>query len=416
MMSLTQCVAYAEAHSRELQEQQLALDRQVLSTYITRGQYRTELGMSGNWSDASDDGTGRVELKRAIPWGMDVSASYRDQFGDEGDDSATMAVNISKEVLGGGSRADSMLDIDNSLLDELERANLVHQERRKLAYRVRSAYYSVIRAHQTLTVSQRRLERTKRNLAVTRERENPLDIANAELDLPEAQASLVRSQREVQSALDRLKLVMGMEMDKSLRVREEINFERTQVDLQSDLAYCYGHHEELLNAELERRKLENSLQVQRWRFWPRVTLGASYEDRTGSGSGTADLDDEVSATATMSWELGGRSERARIKRSELNMESQDLKIVSLRESRTADLRDLARRLEETLRSVRLREQGLEVAQRRVDLYADRWENGEIDILEYQRSQNNYEDSRIDLINLKMTYMERLAEYAYEVGR
>ena len=44
------------------------------------------------------------------------------------------------------------------------------------------------------------------------------------------------------------------------------------------------------------------------------------------------------------------------------------------------------------------------------------ENGEIDILEFQRSQTNYEDSRIDLINLKTTYMERLAEYTYEIGR
>ena len=47
---------------------------------------------------------------------------------------------------------------------------------------------------------------------------------------------------------------------------------------------------------------------------------------------------------------------------------------------------------------------------------DRWENGEIDILEYIRSQNGLEDSRVQLINLKTSYMELLAEYLFEVGK
>jgi outer membrane protein TolC len=411
-LGLTQCVAYAEAHSRELKEALLALDRQELATYISRGRYRTDLSVRGDWNDGSGDGNGRAELSREIPWGMDLSASYRNQFPDEGEDSATLAFGISKVVLGGGSRAASMLEIDNSLLDELIRGNRVHQERRRLAYRVCSAYYSVIRAQQTLLVRQRRLERAERNLAVTRERENPLDIANAELEIPDAQASVVRAEREIASALDRLKLIMGMAVEQPLAIAEVVEFAPRQIGLEADLAYCHGHHEELLNAELERRKLENTLLVQERRGWPEVTVGVTYEEYSGG----SDEEEELSATAAMRWELGSRTERARTRRGELDVEAHGIETDSLRESRVALVRDLARRLEETLQSVTLREKGLEVAQLRVALYADLWENGEIDILEYQRSQNNYEDSRIDLINLQTTYMERLSEYTYEVGQ
>jgi outer membrane protein TolC len=415
-MSLTQCVAYAEANSRELKERLLALDRQILSTYISRGQYRTSLVMSGYWRDASEDGGSSVELTRGIPWGMDVGASYRNRFEDDGEDTATLALTLSKVVLGGGSRAESMLEIDNNLLEELVQGNLVHRKRRELAYRVRSAYYNVIRSRQTLIVRERRLERSERNLEVTREREDPLDIANAELEVPDAEANVLRAEREIASALDALKLILGMEVSADVDVGDEVRFAPQAIDLATDLAYCYAHHEELLNAELDRHQLVNTLDVQRKRTWPRVTVGASYQERTESGSGSADSEEEVAATAALAWELGSRTEQAKTQRGEVDMISLETQNLTLHESRTARVRDLARRLEETLQSVHHRERSLEVSGRRVKLYEDRWENGEIDILEFQRSQTNYEDSRIDLINLKTTYMEQLAEYTYEVGR
>ena len=57
-----------------------------------------------------------------------------------------------------------------------------------------------------------------------------------------------------------------------------------------------------------------------------------------------------------------------------------------------------------------------MAETRLELYDDRWQNGEIDILEFIRSQNDLESSRIQLINLQTTYMELLGEYDFTVGR
>ena len=50
------------------------------------------------------------------------------------------------------------------------------------------------------------------------------------------------------------------------------------------------------------------------------------------------------------------------------------------------------------------------------IYQDRWENGEIDIVEYIRSQNSVEDARVTLINDQMTYLDVLARYHNLTGR
>ena len=52
----------------------------------------------------------------------------------------------------------------------------------------------------------------------------------------------------------------------------------------------------------------------------------------------------------------------------------------------------------------------------MDLYQDRWENGEIGILEYVRSQNELENAGTQLILQKTSHMELLAQYTFAVGR
>ena len=74
--------------------------------------------------------------------------------------------------------------------------------------------------------------------------------------------------------------------------------------------------------------------------------------------------------------------------------------------------DLARRLDESARLIDLQDKRVELGVRLAEIYRDRWENGEIDILEYVRSQNDLENSKIQLVNLKSSYMALLAQYQF----
>ena len=86
------------------------------------------------------------------------------------------------------------------------------------------------------------------------------------------------------------------------------------------------------------------------------------------------------------------------------------------QTRVSQIRNLARSQNETERAVALQEQRVKFGEWQVELYSDRWENGEIIILELIRSQNDLENSKVQVVNQKTTYMELLAEYRFAVGR
>ena len=75
-----------------------------------------------------------------------------------------------------------------------------------------------------------------------------------------------------------------------------------------------------------------------------------------------------------------------------------------------------RQLDEYQKAVKLQEFKCDLLKRKEELYRDRWENGEIDILELVRTQTDLEDSLVDLIGRKVSYMELLANYHYLIGR
>ena len=138
--------------------------------------------------------------------------------------------------------------------------------------------------------------------------------------------------------------------------------------------------------------------------------------RQGSRTVYEEDETEHSIDLSLSWDLGVRARHAQYGRVENDIRAKVLQIRILEQEKAKKIRDLVRRLDEALKLIRLQEARVKLGIRRVELYLDRWEIGEIDILEYIRSQDSLENSRIELINHKTTYMELLGEYKFTVGR
>ncbi len=415
-MTLEQCVDYALEHSRELAQLRITLGKQELTTKINRGKFRPTLTVSGD-RESGDDRTGAsASLKQELPAGFTATAAGSAENGDGGDaDSASLSLSISKVLLGGGSWGESLLEINNSLLSELIERNRVHRYERELVYRVKQNYYVLIRNHQTLRINEMRLARARKNLEHALERQRPLDIATARIEVPDNEAGVLRARRQIQSAEDNLKLLIGMDVEKEMAFDTAFDFGERAIDVQVDIAFCVTNHEDIINAGLQKRQLENEWPVQRAKRWPKLTVSGSSARGSEEGINLGG-DTETTVGLALSWEPGGYTERLKARRIEQSIDSREIDIDDLRQEKAKAVRDLGRRILETLQLVRLQEQKIQVAERRSELYADRWLNGEIDILEYVRSQNDLENSRIQLINLQTTYMELLGEYDFNVGR
>lgn len=418
VMTLKDCTDYALRHSRELARRQLALEGQELTTRIQRGKFRPDLIGSAERGIEARDSRLSATVQQEVPAGITASATgtaSQQGSGEDQTENASLSVKLSKVIIGGGSWRESMLEIDNSILGELIDRNRVQKYERELVYSVKQDYYGLIRSQQTLRINELKLARSRKNLEHALERERPLDIATARIEVPESEAGVLRAKRQIQSALDELKVLIGMEVTQEIETETSFEFAEHTLDVEADTAFAITNHEDILNAHLAKKQLENELPVQSARRWPKVTLSAT-SGRDSADGFSLDGDTETAVGLAFAWEPGGTTERLKTRKLATTIAADTINIDDLKQTKIKSIRDLGRRITETLQLVRIQQDKIKVAELRSELYADRWDNGEIDILEYVRSQNDLENSRIQLINLQTTYMELLSEYEFAVGR
>ncbi len=410
-MTIDNCVAYAHEHSPALTRLWVTHDNQKLSTMIERAAFDTGLSAAFSQDVDSEDGTAAATLSKQIPGDINVALGASLSFDDT--DSESYSVTLSKIILGGGSFRASRLGINNSILDETVNLNIANRYKRELVYRVKEIYYRIIRDIQALKIREMKLARSKKNLEHAVARELPLDIATAQIEVPENESAVLEAKRAIDSSYDDLKNLIGMDIAKSVEIDPGFAFKRQTVDAAAGIKHCFENDELVINARLAQRKAENEADARRVEVLPEVAL-----------SGTARRDDDPSETeeteylagVSLSWDLWLRSERASYRRATNAVRIKELELRELQLATTKQIRDLARRIDESSSQINIQDKRVELGLRLAEIYRDKWENGEIDILEYVRSQNDLENNKIRLLNLKSSYMELLAEYEFVVAR
>lgn len=412
--TLKQCVDYAMKHSPRLEKLKINLDNRKLNTIIQKGKFAFDLSASADRDFENDNNSASVKLSREIIGGVSVSSTLSSNYLSD-EESGSFSVRISKLLLGGGSILASRLQVDKSLIDEVISRNNIRRYKRELAYRITGSYYSIIRNMLTLKIQEMKLTRAKKNLEHAQERQNPLDIATAKLEIPQNEASILRAKRVIDSSLDSLKELIGMDVTAPLTIEPTFDYAEQKLNPAADMNYCLNHHEDILNIRLGLKKLDKDLKVSRSRVIPRTSVYVqSGRDITDGLS--FQNEPEHKAGISMSWEIGSRTERASARRVKNNIHLARKDLFMEEQAKIRQIRDLSRKLKEAARLVDLQQQRVKLGERQMVLYKDRWDNGEIDILEYIRSQNDLENSRIQLVNQKTAYLELLSQYIFVVGK
>ena len=415
--SLDKCIGYALEHSPGLDNQKIAADLRKLEVAIQEARFDFKL-MAGDSHYAQEgENNLNVTLAKELENGLDLSAwvdsSHRNGEGVNGN---TLALRVSKTILGGGSRLETRYDLEAAMLDSLMALNTYARTRRKLVQDIKVAYYNVISAQQSLLVKQRALENARRTLAMTREREKPLDIITAEIRIPDNELAVNTATRAIQSGLESLKKLMGMPISEPFDITGEFDFGIHEFDLKADLEWARENLETFVNNRLTRKKLDMQVRIKDEHTLPTVSLAAThYQYGSGRHFDTKGKDEQL-FSVNLTWELGRRADLARLGIARCNLAVNQNDYFALDQELATSLTDYHRRLREAAQGVVLREQLCQLQQRKQELYADRWENGEIDILELVRAQTDLEDAAVSLINQKITYLELLAYYEYTMGK
>jgi outer membrane protein TolC len=415
-LSLEDCLSYARENSPSLIQARLRHANSDLSVSVQKAFFDPKLRASTEDSDVDDRSSSSLEYDQEIPWGLNLGAEYRASRRDtaeEGDgDTTSSSISLSKRLLGDGGWLKSRNRITDSLTDAAIEGNQLSLETRQLTLQIKQDYYRLIRSLQTLTIQERRLERSKQNLERAILREDPLDIANARIQVPDDEISVIRAQQAISSAVETLKLRMGMPVDSTQRIDSDFTFAPKTMHLASALTNALTNHESILNTYLEEEKRRRDVRITQWDRFPIVEVGIQYQETDEDGG---EKEEDTRLEASITWPLGARADRAEYKQALNRLEDQRQEIFTQLQQREQAVRDLFRRLEDAISGISLQEERVKVGQRRLDLFTDRWENGEIDILELIRSQNDLENDKVQLVNLKTTYMELLAEFEFEAA-
>lgn len=418
--SLVDCEAFAAVHSLGLWRQQLNADDSRHRKWIAWETFLApRVSAQGSRSrllapvvETAPVNAGSLSVAHTLPLGITVSGTAAGT--DQGVvDSATWSAEVSKKLLGSGSWLGSLAGVWNSELGIEIAANTLTAFSRNLVRDVRQRYHNVIRTRQTLVSHRLRLEQARRNLQLAMAREEPLDIATAQVEVPQAEAAVLRGERAVLTALDQLKETIGMPLEASLTTADDLPFAPVIIDMSADLAWCLEHQEEVLNQRLKIRTLRHELTRLIEDEWPDVTLALRRSRPISEG---LEGEEEERITIRAEWALGGIAERSRVAMQRNAILDARIELQQIRISLQRDVTDLARRLNEAQRQVEIGQARLTLARTRARLYQDRWDNGEIDIIEYIRSQNEVEDGRVNLIDEQMSYLDLLASYHALIAR
>jgi outer membrane protein TolC len=405
----------ALSHSPRHRQALIELEQTRLSELIQRAEHDPTLTASVDQQLEAETRQHRGTLKQSFYGGLSLSTSLSHSEKPLDPDSRDWTLSLSKSLLKGGSWVETRQALMASIRASLKQVNTYRIARRKLLLDVRKLYYDIEEKRQTLKIQELRLERAKKNLEHALEKDEPMDIAIAKLEVPRNEISLLRSRMNLSTDLESLRVILGLPLETQISVPPLELPKPGEVDLPSDLNVMLHQHEDILNSQLDLAHQKRLVRIRKWELTPSLSLSASI-NHSGEGPLTEMEQDEKSVGLDLSWPLGIRQEWNRMKSARLELRNQELALARERLEKSANLRRLHRNILEAIEALHLQEETVKLENFRVKLYRDRWQEGQINILEMVRSEGDFENSKVDLISRRLRYIRSVEDYHFAVGR
>ncbi len=409
---LEACQRYAWENAPDLARQRIVVSNRVEQVSIAKAKFEPTFSVRRQIAENPDDEFWRGAVQQTLPGDWNTELSSRTEEDEEGENVTSLAFGVSKVLLGGGTMAESKLPIDRAEASEAQQLLELSEQRRRKRLQVVQRYATVVRGRLTLRLRELQLERAKQNLELAELKEDPLDIANARIRIPESELDVLGAEGRVERGMLDLRREIGMPVQQALTIQTQVVYEVKAVDWQADLDEALLRDEGLQRLAIQKRLAEQELRAARARRMPELRAELNW-----SGRDVEDLDDsETRGSLVLELPWLERVDKAEYRQQELDLEDLKLQKFEQEEEKRRSLEDVALRLEEARRGVEIQEQRLVVLQDQQRLYRDRWQEGEINNLEFIRSENNLEDNLVNLVSAKIRYLELLAEYEFEAGK
>ena len=416
-LSLRTCLVLAVQHNRALQQSTYATRRIGLERDIRRSELdQSDLFATYSAEEGPDRSDARVgAVGRAA--GFEVRPFIEFLYDEAGGDPETTSygVAVSRNVFRiKHEHIRQYLPLTRATRDFHVAINERIVLLRELHLFVVRRFYDVHRFARRVKIRQDRVADAGTFLAGVRDKVNagimaPVEATNAEINLNQAQADLVREQAELQNARESLLDLMALDLRLDVTIRDEdlTGAAPLALDLEQDVALVREHHEAVRNQRLE-------MEVQRQTF--RVSKDELIPDLQATLTTARDLDwggeaDRVSLDLNLSVPLDGyRAERARMTQDRLRLMELAIRLDAIRSTLERQLRARHRTIQQLTTTVALAGKRLATERKKLATTLKRFENGEIGNLEVTRAKQDVDNVNVELLNLRIDLITEQAGY------
>jgi outer membrane protein TolC len=366
---------------------------QVKSARFAHGAARAEFypKLTPRFFRASDESTVALDASQRLPWTggtLEASATFKSLTPDDRplSRSTDLRLVLTQPLLRGFGPNATYFELTNSRRTRQAQERAHELARQKLALEVTQAFYRVAQQRQLLEVARQSLERSRGLLQASEARlqvglASKLDVFRAELQVAEAQASMVSFEAGLEAGLEQFRFLLGL--GPSAAVEPELVVLDDEADeslepVEALIARALERRIELHEARDEVDDARRSASLARQRLLPQLDVNLAVTRSGLGGSFSESLrapDTRVDLSLTTSYPVERAADRANRAVAELTLEARERGRRLQELAIESDVRAAVRDLQRIRKSIELQRRGVDFAEQQHRLATLRYQRG-----------------------------------------
>jgi outer membrane protein TolC len=282
----------------------------------------------------------------------------------------------------------------------------------RLAVDVVSSYYDIVRQQGLADVASKAVERSRELLRASEARlevglASKLDVFRAELQISQAEETLILRQEALELALDRFKFHLGLEPDDRVELAiEEPEFAPVEVDVDELAALALANRLEVREERDRIQDARRTLAISRQNLLPQLDLNVQYE-QLGIGPSFRESfqfrDNALNVFLSTSYTLDRAPESASFALAQIDAGARQRRLRLVEHNVTNEVRAAARNIERLGKSIVLQERNIDFAEKQLRLASLRYQRGLASNFDIIDAENNVIQARSNYVSLVADY-------------
>lgn len=281
---------------------------------------------------------------------------------------------------------------------------------------VTQQFYSVYQQQKNLSTARDEYNNQKQNYDIIKNKVDAGLVAReelfqAEVNLATSESAVYTAEINYENAKDNFKILLGIDLNEDVMVLPNTEITTVNVDATQAVDYALKQRMELRQHQITleqdlfsiiRAKSENEFKGS---ISARIGLDA-LGDKPGNMYSNPTDNEQIGISLNIPiFDWGSR--KARVRSSELAMESDQINLDEEKKNITLEVRQICRNLPTLIRQIEIKRQNIENAEHTYEINLEKYRNGNLTGMELQQYQNQ-------LTSAKQEYTNAIIEYKIEL--